>query len=77
MKQISSWKIIITNSFVLLFNLALYAQTDKPLLTDNELKNHIDSTVHKFATIYMHDSNANGISIGIYKMGKNIFTIIG
>ena len=43
---------------------------DKPLLTDNKLKNKIDSAVHKFASIYMQDSNANGISIGIYKKGK-------
>ncbi len=38
--------------------------------SDNKLQNYIDSAVDKAALKYMQDSNANGLSIGIYKDGK-------
>jgi CubicO group peptidase (beta-lactamase class C family) len=56
-----------------LLPLTLTAQTTKPLLTDNKLKTFLDSAVQKAASIYMQDSNANGISIGIYKTGQKYF----
>lgn len=46
------------------------AQTSKPLLTDNKLKTNLDSAIHYAASIYMQDSNANGISIGVYRKGE-------
>src|ERR1700722_7462880 len=55
---------------LLLFSVAVKAQSVKPLLTDNKLQTKIDSAVQKAAVIYMQDSNANGISIGIYRNGK-------
>ena len=48
-----------------------YAQINKPVLTDNILKTLIDSAVHKAATIYLQDSNTNGVSIGVYYKNKN------
>ena len=48
----------------------LYGQTTKSVLTDNKLSNRIDSIVHTLALNYMQDSNATGMSIGIYSKGK-------
>ena len=47
-----------------------YGQISKPVLTDNTLKTFIDSAVQKAAIIYLQDSNANGISIGVYINGE-------
>jgi CubicO group peptidase (beta-lactamase class C family) len=47
-----------------------YGQVNKPVLTDNKMKTFIDSAVNKAATNYLQDSNANGISIGVYFKGK-------
>lgn len=46
----------------------IHGQNGKSL-TDNQLKTFIDSAVQKAAAAYMQDSNANGISIGIYYKG--------
>ena len=45
------------------------AQLNKSLLTDNKMKTFVDSAIQKAATSYMQDSNANGISIGVYYKG--------
>jgi CubicO group peptidase (beta-lactamase class C family) len=42
----------------------------KPILTDNPLRTPVDSAVHKYATLYMSDPKAVGLSIGIYRNGK-------
>ena len=56
-----------------LLPLTLTAQVTKSLLSDNKLKTFIDSAVQKAAGSYMQDSNANGISIGIYRNGQKYF----
>jgi CubicO group peptidase (beta-lactamase class C family) len=48
----------------------LYAQTKSSLLTDNKLKNKLDSTIDYAAKTYLQDSNTNGISIGVYYNGR-------
>jgi CubicO group peptidase (beta-lactamase class C family) len=48
----------------------MFAQTSKHFLTDNKLKTNLDAAIHNAANIYMQDSNANGISIGVYREGK-------
>jgi CubicO group peptidase (beta-lactamase class C family) len=65
----------ITKSFIVTscFSfLAIFAngQAIKPHSTDNKLKNIIDSAVHQVASAYMSSKNAVGLSIGIYKNGK-------
>lgn len=57
--------------FFINFSLAAhnYGQVPRVISTDNPLKTFIDSAVHKAATFYMQDSNANGISIGVYYKG--------
>ncbi len=47
-----------------------YAQVNKSVRSDNKLRSRLDSAVNKAAIIYMQDSNANGISIGICWHGK-------
>ena len=49
---------------------ALVAQTNNLLLTDNNLKNKLDSAINYAAKIYLQDSNTNGISIGVYNKGR-------
>ena len=46
-----------------------YGQIKKAVSTDNQLKTFIDTIVQKAAIAYMQDSNANGISIGLYYKG--------
>jgi len=53
---------------ILFAQLAL-AQVPKPILTDNPLKDHIDSAVQKGAVAYLQNAGTVGISIGIYKNG--------
>jgi CubicO group peptidase (beta-lactamase class C family) len=53
-----------------LFNLPAAAQI-KPVLTDNPLKDHLDSAVHKGAMVYMQNAGTVGLSIGVYKNGRN------
>jgi len=40
------------------------------ILYNNPLKNYIDSAVHTYALIYMHNPQAQSISIGVYKDGR-------
>lgn len=56
--------------FILLWAQISGAQTGRHLLTDNKLKTALDSAIDGAARIYMQDSNANGISIGVYRNGK-------
>ena len=42
--------------------------------SDNRLRTAMDSVVDKYATIYMSDPKAVGLSIGIYKGGKQLAT---
>ena len=55
---------------VFLSSYILQAQRTSSILTDNTLKNRLDSVIDYAATIYLEDSNANGISIGVYYNGK-------
>jgi len=48
------------------------AQSPKLLLTDNPLKDHLDSVVQKQAAVYMQNAGAVGLSIGVYKNGSSI-----
>lgn len=48
----------------------LHAQKASSLLTDNTLKNKLDSVIDYAAKIYLKDSNTNGISIGVYYKGR-------
>lgn len=57
-------------SFFSIVCLSVAAQDNKTLLSDNRLKNKIDSAVDKGARIYMDTPNTVGLSIGIYKDGK-------
>ncbi len=41
-----------------------------PPLSDNALRSKTDSTVHRYASYYMLDSNAVGLSIGLIQNGK-------
>lgn len=68
---ISSWA---TTSLLLpLFLLSHVgiAQHDKPLLTDNPLRNHLDSAVNMSASAYVSDPNSVGLSIGIFLDGRS------
>ena len=40
-------------------------------LTDNPLKTHLDSVVHRAAAAYLRQPNTVGISIGIYRNGQS------
>jgi len=42
----------------------------RPVRTDNSEKTVLDSIVQKYATVYMSDPKAVGLSIGVYKDGK-------
>ncbi|WP_158800127.1 serine hydrolase [Pedobacter sp. L105] len=48
-----------------------WCQENKPLLTDNPLKNHLDSAVQKASAEYMSNPKTIGLSIAIYKDGHN------
>ena len=63
-------KVRLSISFVILVTISSYGQVNKPVLTDNKMKTFIDSAVNKAATIYLQDSNTNGISIGFYFKGS-------
>jgi CubicO group peptidase (beta-lactamase class C family) len=43
----------------------------RSVASDNRLRTAIDSVVDKYATIYMSDPKAVGLSLGLYKGGKN------
>jgi CubicO group peptidase (beta-lactamase class C family) len=62
-------KIRLSISFAIITFISSYGQVNKPVLTDNKMKTFIDSAVNKAATIYLQDTNTNGISIGIYFKG--------
>ena len=47
-------------------SLPLFAQSS---LSDNRLLGHVDSVVHKAASIYMQQPNTVGLSIGVYNKG--------
>lgn len=47
------------------------AQENKKILTDNPLKNHLDSAVHLASIAYMANPGTVGLSIAIYKDGNN------
>lgn len=47
------------------------AQENKTLLTDNPLKNHLDSAVQLASAAYMANPGTVGLSIAIYKDGHN------
>jgi CubicO group peptidase (beta-lactamase class C family) len=47
------------------------AQSPKQLLTDNPLRDHLDSAVQKQAAAYMQNAGAVGLSIGVYKNGRS------
>lgn len=47
------------------------AQENKTLLTDNPLKNHLDSTVQLASAAYMANPGTVGLAIAIYKDGHN------
>jgi CubicO group peptidase (beta-lactamase class C family) len=49
----------------------LFAQTNGSILTDNKLKNKLDTAIDYAAKIYLQDSNTNGVSIGVYYKTKN------
>jgi CubicO group peptidase (beta-lactamase class C family) len=71
LKYISSWpKSSLLLSLFLLPRLVT-AQTDKVLLTDNVLKNHLDSSVNICAKVYMSEPNSVGLSIGIFLSDKS------
>lgn len=53
----------------LLCHFTLFAQTNKSLLTDNKLKNKLDSVIDNAVKVYLQDSSTNGISIGVYSKG--------
>ena len=46
------------------------SESRKPILTDNPLKTNVDLAVHKYATIYMSDPKAVGLSVGVFVNGK-------
>jgi CubicO group peptidase (beta-lactamase class C family) len=52
-------------SLIIAMGLPGYEQTNRTALTDNPLKTWLDSAVQAAATIYLQDSNTNGISLGI------------
>ncbi|MBS1738448.1 MAG: beta-lactamase family protein [Bacteroidetes bacterium] len=62
-------KIRLSILLVIVIGISSYGQVNKPVLTDNKMKTFIDTAVNKAATIYLQDSNTNGISIGIYFKG--------
>jgi len=46
------------------------ATASAPVLNNNPLRDYIDSAVHTYAMIYMHNPQAQSLSIGIYKSGR-------
>jgi CubicO group peptidase (beta-lactamase class C family) len=70
MKQGYRLKLIGLFFIVILSCFTLYAQAISSLLTDNKLKNKLDSTIDYAVKLYLQDSNTNGISIGIYYNGR-------
>ncbi len=42
----------------------------QPLLTDNKLRSHLDSVVHRSTTAYGQHPDAVGLSIGVYRNGQ-------
>ncbi len=69
MKRCYRLKFTVTYLIALLCCFELFAQTNKFLLTDNKLKNKLDSVIDNAAEVYLQDSNTNGISIGVYSKG--------
>jgi len=69
MKQCYILKLTGLFLIALLSCFTLFAQTNRSLLTDNKLKNKLDSATDYAAKIYLQDSNTNGISIGVYSKG--------
>lgn len=63
-------KITLSITFVIIAVISSFGQINKAALTDNKMKTFIDTAVNKAATIYLQDTNTNGISIGIYYKGK-------
>ncbi len=66
MKRCYTLKLMGLFLMVILSCFTLYAQTISSILTDNKLKNKLDSTIDHAAKIYLQDNNTNGISIGVY-----------
>ena len=56
----------------LFFCSIVFAQTSSSILTDNKLQSKLDTAIDHAARIYLHDSNANGISIGVYYRTKKL-----
>jgi CubicO group peptidase (beta-lactamase class C family) len=61
--------IVYISIFYLLLAFPSNAQINQSFQTDNPLKTSIDSAVQSAAINYMSDSNAHGLSIGIYRKG--------
>ena len=70
MKQRSRLKLGGLFLIAIIFCFTLYSQPVVSLLTDNKLKNKLDSAIDYAARIYLQDSNTNGISIGVYYNGR-------
>lgn len=56
---------------ILCISAGAHAQENKTLLTDNPLKNHLDSAVQLASAAYMANPGTVGLSIAIYKDGHN------
>ncbi len=54
----------------LFFCPTVFGQKNSPVLTDNKLKNKLDTAIDYAAKIYLQDSNTNGVSIGVYYKNK-------
>jgi CubicO group peptidase (beta-lactamase class C family) len=63
-------KIFYAFILAVLFAQYTFAQAPKNLLTDNLLRDHLDSAVQKGAAAYMQNDGAVGLSIGVYKNGS-------
>lgn len=62
--------ILVTAFLFLLSALQITAQDSRRISTDNRLKNYVDSAVQLAVGNHTRDSNFIGISIGIYKDGR-------
>lgn len=63
-------KTLFNTSCFLLFVLFINSHTSAQIRKNNRKENFIDSVVHQVASAHIRNKNAVGISIGIFKDGK-------